>query len=285
MSWVMPSMFIGGRNPGHTRLGTAGCAPAHEHAVSEALITAAESIAAEHGLASAGVLYVDEDDQALRKLLANRGYTRFLHGEAAWLDIPGNSFEDYIDALPRKSRQTVHSDLRKLGSAGVTFRCSSLNPGSMETVVNLVAKLSAKYGAGFSEETTYKQLEAIRELFGDNAAVAMSLLDDRVCGAVVILHWRNSIFLKFGGFDYQLQGRLPIYFGLLFYYMVQYAHANSVDRINYSTGSARTKLSRGCSLVGQYAYVKMMRPDLNDRLLESGSSFEVDTAGREQPEQ
>ena len=276
---LMPSLFVGGRNPGHTRLGTRSCPPEQAEAASNELIGAAESIAAERGLASVSVLYVDEDDHLLRKVLKQRGYAGFQHGEAAWLDVPGGSFTDYTANLSRKRRETVNADLRDLRLGGVTYQDVPLADAPAGALVALMGNLSAKYGAGFQAQSTRQQLDVIGRHFGPDATAVLALVGGQLCGSVVTLRWRDSLSLKFTGFDYQVKGTVPVYFGLLFYHLIEYAQANSVTRIFYSTGSGPTKRSRGCTLTGQYAYLKLRDRRAQARLLKKVNHSESNSSG------
>ena len=81
------------------------------------------------------------------------------------------------------------------------------------------------------------------------------------------------------GFDYQVKCTVPVYFGLLFYHLIEYAQANSVTRIFYSTVSGPTKRSRRCTLTGQYAYLKLINRRAQARLLEKVKHGESNHAG------
>lgn len=68
------------------------------------------------------------------------------------------------------------------------------------------------------------------------------------------------MYARQAGFDYEAQGRLPLYFGLVYYELLRTAMAEGLTHIHYSTGSDRAKLLRGCVPRRQIAYVKARHP-------------------------
>jgi predicted N-acyltransferase len=267
-SALMPSLFLGGRNPAHTRL------PAPPE-TARALLDEAERQAAQRDLASVGMLYVDDDDHSTRSVLSERGYHSFAHYQAAVLDVPSGGFDEYLAMLSSDRRNAIRRERRALENAGVTFAVRQLRPDVNDEVDRLERNLNEKYGGVFDDEAVRKIRNVIAASLPESARIAFAHLDGRPCGSLVFFRWRDEIHARTAGFDYETCGKLPVYFGLLFYSLVEYSQENEIRQIFYSTGSAPTKQSRGCTLVTQHAYIKALSPQRDQRLAALVASTEA----------
>jgi predicted N-acyltransferase len=249
---LMPSLFCGGRNPAHTTVHATGDRPA----TVDALVARAETVARERDLRSVGLLYVDGDDTVVRETLARRGFLGFPHEPAAVLAVPPGGFEAYLATLPSKARVMVRGERRRLAGAGVTMSVRPLTPDLLDTVDALEDNVNDRYGRPFDRASVRHLRTVIAARLPGEVRVALAERDRQPCGSVLFFHWRDELYARTVGFDYAVQGRLPVYFGLVFYTLVEYAQRVGATRIRYSTGADRAKRSRGCALVAQYAYLK-----------------------------
>jgi predicted N-acyltransferase len=165
-----------------------------------------------------------------------------------------------VSQLPARARNVVRRERRRLADAGVTFSVEEMDPSLRRTVGRLEANLNHKYGGVFDDAAVRRLHDAVASCLGDRARYGISRLSDAACGSVLTMRWRDELHARTVGFDYELQGRLPVYFGLLFYGLIEYASETGVRRLHYSTGADRTKRSRGCRLVQQYAYLHCLDP-------------------------
>jgi Acetyltransferase (GNAT) domain len=269
---LMPALFLGGRNPAHTGFGTAGVnSIAEGESASHALAAYAERAAADRGLRSVGMLYVDADDEVARRVLVERGYVAFPHYEAAILDVPGGGLNGYVHSLTPNGFKSARRELNKLANACTRYETCSFAPEVSSDVDRLEANLNRKYGGTFDDEAVRRLRETIGEILGDRVQIALARIDDRVVGSLVFMRWRDELYVRTAGFDYELIEGLPVYFGLMFYYLIAHAQRSSVRVIHYSTGSEEAKRRRGCRLVRQYAYVKGIDTRLHDAFADAVS--------------
>jgi len=70
--------------------------------------------------------------------------------------------------------------------------------------------------------------------------------------------WRNWLFARHVGVDYERSGDLPAYFAVLFYEPVQLALAHDIDRVEYGTDSYTAKQRRGWR-PGSRGWLRKMR--------------------------
>jgi hypothetical protein len=267
-SALMPSLFLGGRHPAHTKIAIADRrSAAAAAAVAHALLAHAEAAALERRLPSVGMLYVDADDALTRHVLAERGYAQFAHGAAAVLSIPPAGLDEYVGALAADWRQVARRDIRRLADARVRYEMRRLDSSTSAEVDRLEANLNRKYGGLFQDGAVRKLRDVIGAVLADQTRVAVALMDDQVVGSLVVFRWRDELHARTAGFDYESIGKVPVYFGLLFYYLVDYARQVGVHRIYYSTGTERAKRHRGCRMTSQVAYIRCLDPALHDELI------------------
>lgn len=264
---LMPSLFLGGRYPAHTRIAVGRAVDDRDSSdqLAHALLARAERTARDRGLNSIGMLYVDDDDALTRRVLDERGYVAFPHYEAGVLDVPAGDFHDYTSRLSSRRANGIRRERKKLAGAGVRYELRTVTPETLAEVDRLEANLNRKYGT--LDETAMRRMrKTIASLAGDATRIAFARIGDQAVGSVLLFRHADEIFVRTTGFDYELANGLPVYFGLMFYYLVEYAQSVGVRKIHYSTGSAKEKQSRGCEMVRQLAYVKAFDRELHARL-------------------
>jgi predicted N-acyltransferase len=252
--------LCGSRRPGHTRL---LLRPELDEATRRELarqaLHEAEALAHERGVASLSFLYVDEDDRLLRDALIESDYLEFPSATAARLDVPLD-FDGYLQRFERERRRTIQKERKKLAAAGIAYRALPLTEELIETILPQELALYDRYGTEFPAADAARLHRSVAALLGERVQVLTAQQDGQIRGFVVCIRWRNTLFGRQVGFDYAFQGRLPLYFGLGYYALVEYAAAQGVRHIEYGIGSERAKALRGCALRQQYGYVKALTP-------------------------
>jgi predicted N-acyltransferase len=267
---LMPALACGGRNPSHTKAGVGpGLPPGERHALLGRLVAAAEDEAWQAGLNAVSFLYVDEDDTLLRQVLESREYTA-LPGQTAYsLGVPSDGdFGTYLARFPSRRRVKIRKEVRVLAEAGVTYRTQPLTEELIERIAPLETALYAKHGTPADAAAFLTVLRSVAAHAGTAARVTTAHLDGELAGFVLTFTQGGQLYARQGGFDYAAKGRLPLYFGLVYYELLRLAMAEGLTHIHYSTGSDAVKLSRGCAPVRQFAYLKARREDLTRRLAE-----------------
>ncbi|HKB31297.1 MAG TPA: GNAT family N-acetyltransferase [Streptosporangiaceae bacterium] len=251
---LLPSLVCGGRHLGRTRTlvrgARAGAADDIDH-----LVAAAERLAWAGGARSAAFLYVDERDVALRRVLARRGYLSYTSGRYSWLPVPADGFAGYLGRFSSHRRTRILAERRRLRAAGAEVRIEPLSDALLPPLAELETSLLAKYGLRGSPAKSESIFARILRECGTDALVCTARRTDRLCGFALILARGDQWHAYRGGFDYAVQGGLPVYFEVAFYHLVEAAAAAGVTAIHYGTGSAPTKRSRGCAGTDQYAFV------------------------------
>jgi predicted N-acyltransferase len=252
---VMPNLLLGGRHTAHNRLLLARGLPeaARRHARA-ALLDEAASLGHEVGARALTFMFVDEDDP-LRGDLAQRDYLAFLHARAAVMDIGFATFDGYLDRFSAHRRRRVKRELRAFSEAGVVFSHHPLGE-VIEEVTPLGMALEARYGAEDTVAAAQRSHQIVSGALGERAVALTAEQGGKIRAFVVGMRWQDALILRSAGFDYEFQGKLPLYYGLIFYHVVSYALASAIRQVFYSIESTQAKASRGCRIIDQYGMVR-----------------------------
>ena len=253
---LLPSLVCGGRHLGRTRaLAGPNAAPGDV----EALVERAELLAAERGAASVCFPHVDVRDTALVDLLHARGYRSHLSAHYAWLPIPAGGWDEFLAGMSKHRRRRVRLERRALAEAGVEVRLEPLTPALAPRLGELDCNLLRKYGNPASPEHSAGLLRWIGEVMGDDAMVSVARRDGGIIGFGMVLRSRargeEQWFGHRAGFDYDAQGRLPLYYDVLYYRVLEAAAREGVSVLHAGIGSIEAKLARGCLASEEHAFL------------------------------
>lgn len=252
---LMPSLLLGGRHTSHSRLLLArGLPEAAQQEATDALLDEAGRLGRELGARSLAFMFVDEHDR-LRDDLGQRGYLAFLHAKAGVMDIDFATFDEYLSRFSPHRRRRIGKELRSFAEAGVVFSHHPLGE-VIEEITPLGMALEYRYGVdGDTVDAAQKSLQTVSAAFGERAVALTAEQDGKIRGYVLAIRWNDVLVLRSAGFDYDYKGRLPLYYGVVFYNVVRYALASGVRQVLYSIESAEAKESRGCRIIDEYGMV------------------------------
>jgi uncharacterized protein len=260
---TMPMALLGGRQPAHQRLLVRpGLDEREAGGAAGAVLDAAMDLAAAGGVRTASFLYVDAGDRRLRGLLDRGGFETFPSATAAVMPIPWDDLSGYLRSFRGHRRRRIESERRRLAAAGITFHDRAVEDPLIPELAALEVQHEARYGVEDTVEQASRAYRLVNEAMGGSVRALTAEAGGRVRAFVVVVPWHDELFLRQAGFDYAFQGRLPLYFGLVFYHVIEYAIAHGIRTVYYSIESERAKASRGCRLVPQIAYVRALDPDL-----------------------
>ncbi|GAA1429167.1 hypothetical protein GCM10009601_43840 [Streptomyces thermospinosisporus] len=255
---LLPTRLFGGRRVPDTALVTAAGVPEHRRRqlITE-LVAAGEDDARAAGAASSAFLFVAAADTALREVLRERGYAEVPTAHYSTLRLPGPGFENYLRLLPSDRRRKVRYERRRLEVAGVGFEVEPLTPALTGELVPLLLKHGEKYGHAYTPEAMSRTLHLHATHCGDAAEVITARSPDgAVRGFSLVVRRGTRLYIRLTGYDYDWQGKLPLYFALCFYEPVEHAGRIGATTLDYAVASESTKLSRGCTQERRFGYVK-----------------------------
>ena len=251
---LMPSLLCGGRQSSVTRALT------HEAwdraALLRELVAAAAAHARDRNLASVAFLYVDEHDRAFRHALRDAGFAELRTTHNFILDIDWPDLDAYVASRPGRRRRRLRSELRRLELGGVELETVEAEQVSLDWIVEMTAQRRAKYGKQSDLSSLRTLFERRTRAFGRKAKVFLAKVGGTVAGYTLAFEWRDRMYAWSTGFDYALQGRLPLYFGVTYYAPIAYAAKHGVSAIDYGPTAGEAKVLRGCRSIRQYSYFR-----------------------------
>jgi hypothetical protein len=243
---VLPARLVGG--PYESRTGALTMPSLDEEArrqVVSRLFAEAEDIARRNGERSVVCRCVDGGDTLLRDVLRDRGYRETRGPDHFVLLPPRGGLDGYIDSLPHRHRTMVRRELRKLREGGVTITVEPLTPDLIRTVAPLVVNLYNKYDTDEDCDSVTASMGVLRKALKQSYGV-VARVGDRVVGFGELILYRGNAWTRSAGFDYEAQGTLPVYFGVAFYGVMDFAAEHSLRALDYAWGTEGAKRSRGC---------------------------------------
>jgi len=162
----------------------------------------------------------------------------------AWLPVPDGGFDAWLAALSYKRRNSIRKEIAAFTSAG--YRIQHLPLRECSTAITpLAIRTESKYGF---EATAAEDLATFRnheQCLGDAAMVALCTLDDVPIGFCLYYAWRDTIFLRWAGFDYSRLRNAYEYFNLLYYEQLRWAAEREIRWIHAGVKATKAKVLRG----------------------------------------
>ena len=246
---VLPTRLVGG--PYESRTGALTLPSLGDEArrqVVSLLFAEAEDIARRNDERSVVCRCVDGGDTLLRDVLRDRGYREIPGPDHFVLVPPPGGLDGYIDSLPRKHRNKVRRELRKLTEGGVAITVEPLTPDLIRTVAPLLVNLYNKYNIDEDCDLITARLGILRKALKQSTYGVVARVGDRVVGFNELVVYRGNAWTHHAGFDYDAQGTLPVYFGVMFYGVMDFAAEHGLRVLDYTFGTEDAKRSRGCQV-------------------------------------
>jgi predicted N-acyltransferase len=249
---LMPDLLCGGWTLANSGLALSKTLASDERApVAAELVAGIARAAAEVGAQSVCFPYVEQRNHELRDALRAHGFLEFPAASHYALDVTWSSFDEYTGL-----RRTIRQELAKLGRAGVAFRVAPLDEAIARAVVPLALGTVEK---NQGTATTAQMLDRLLMMARFGGQIIVAEHANVIRGFGVILEWQERLYARMVGFDYEFQGSLPLYFGVM-YEQIRYAIARGLRRIEYAIAGDRAKILRGATPFPQVGYVLVRDP-------------------------
>jgi uncharacterized protein len=181
-----------------------------------------------------------------------------LEGADAWLDVPFDPFDEYVESLRADDRRVVLRDFAAFRQAGLIASVEPLSD-CVSSFAPLTVQNCIKYGqycseysqdcseCGLeaSEKNTANYLHDIAEIFNDDSVVFAARDGNRLVGGALGLIHEDTLYLREVGFDYSTTIGSHAYFVLCFHLPRKYAADASLKRIHLGLADDQTKRTRG----------------------------------------
>jgi len=258
---MVPSRVVGGLMDGRTGiLSRPGQSLVERRALIDRLLHEAECIAMDRGERAVICRCIDGADTLVRSVLRRRGYAEHPGPQHLVLTRPPGGLDGYIGSFSKRYREMIRREMRKLADAQVQITVEALTRELITSVLPLVSQLHAKHEVDVHGDEARNEFEVLRRIFKHDAMAVVARVGDRPVGFVELVLYRGNAWAHQAGFDYEFQGTLPVYFGVLFYGLMDFAEAAGIYRIDYSFGTEHAKVSRGCASRPTVRAIRMMPP-------------------------
>ncbi|HEY1617857.1 MAG TPA: GNAT family N-acetyltransferase [Streptosporangiaceae bacterium] len=166
----------------------------------------------------------------------------------AWIPVPAEGWEAWIGSQSRQRRTNIRSEVRRFRAAGYEITYAPL-ADCYEKAAPLAASTHAKYGIPGDAEHYARVMRTQGEAMGDAAQVALCSLDGNdPVGFCIFYMWRDSLFIRWAGFDYDRLTRAAEYFNLVLYNQISLAASAGLRWIHAGVKSTASKALRGAEL-------------------------------------
>ncbi|WP_412872224.1 GNAT family N-acetyltransferase [Curtobacterium flaccumfaciens] len=252
-SHLLPTLVLGGRHMGNSAMLLSDDAPAD---TANLLLDVAEDVAKSLQVRAMSAPFVSAANDRFRRSLTQASYVPFGINRYSSLALPDGGYDAWVTQFSKKKRWKIRDERRRISAAGFTSRVSALSSADLQQLAGLETQLLRKYGHDWRPEYSVAALGKLVATFGADAMVSTVERGPESAGFVVLLRNGDRWSARQVGFDYEMQGDLPLYFETLFYAPVGAASAHGVRHIDFGLGSEEAKVSRGCVTDTQQTWVK-----------------------------
>jgi predicted N-acyltransferase len=219
------------------------------------LVDAALELADEREVGTAAMMYLTPEKVA-EAAPAFVGRARALRSSAAVsIGIEWESFDGYLESLSGKRRGTVRRELRLFEQSGLTVSVERLG-ACIDRASELLAAVDEKYDTGATAEEERAYLAAQAELLDDRSVLFAARSGEEIVGVCLLYRFRDALYGRVVGFDYDKLGDDRVYANLAFYEPIRYAIDEGLRRVHFGTGSWEAKLLRGGELTPLWSLVR-----------------------------
>lgn len=162
----------------------------------------------------------------------------------AWLPVPDGGFDTWLAALSKKRRHYIRKEVAAFTSAGYRIQHLPLRECST-AIAPLAVQTESKYGFIATVAEDLATFHNHEQCLGDAAMVALCTLDDTPVGFCLYYVWRDTIFIRWVGFDYSRLRNVYEYFNLLYYEQLRWAAERGIRWIHAGIKATKTKVLRG----------------------------------------
>ena len=265
---ILPALVCGGRRTSHCGVAVSSDLPmSSRREVLESLVNTLESEAETSRNAALLFPFVDCDADTLLQVLDDRGYRRTISGTCSVLPILDGGWEAYLASLTRNRRRQVVTDRRAVDRSGFQLRQVPATTDLAPRLAPLEVQMHQRHG---SYKTLQDSTTAMTNLFELLPGRCFIVIAENACGELagfaVLVEWKGCLHSRHVGLDYQVKGKVPVYFSLLFYEPYLLGAALGARSIDYSLGTTATKGKRGCRAIEQYLVAKPLTPTAAQQL-------------------
>ncbi len=203
-------------------------------------------------------------DQAVEfdTCLASAGYQRVTNLPIVTLPTKFDSFEDYLQSLPKKTRQYLRRKMRPLSELRIEIRSS---PSGLESQLFAMfedTRRQSKGSYGEFDGLHPQVFDRMLQGLGDQASVMLCWRGDELMSFLFMLTGKDRIIGKYVGMNYPAARELNLYF-IMALKMIELAIERRASVVEMGVTTYATKLLFGGHLERRWLYFQFMGPIQN----------------------
>ncbi len=200
----------------------------------------------------AGFAYLPPEAGPLLAELRRRDYPTGVVSVTTRLDLPGDSFDDYLAGLSGRRRGQVRHEMRCFAKAGGTIDHAS--GADVAEQLPLVARmenaLQRAHGYAVGDDPYLVLNRTLAGLFGPSLHLLRASLHGEPVATVTLLHVGDDLVVRaFGGVDSPRARAAVAYFNLVYYAPIRLALRLGARRVWFGPSALEAKRGRGLALV------------------------------------
>lgn len=201
---------------------------------------------------AAGFAYLPPEAGPLLAELRRRDYTTGVVSVTTRLDLPGDSFDDYLAGLSGRRRGQVRHEMRCFTEAGGTIDHVSGDDviEQLPLVARMENALQRAHGYAVSDDPYLVLNRTFADLFGPSLHLLRASLHGEPVATVTLLHVGDDLVVRaFGGVDSPRARAAVVYFNLVYYASIRLGLRLAVRRVWFGPSALEAKRGRGLALV------------------------------------
>lgn len=239
-------LLAGGRRGYHSDLLICDqFAPELADRVADALITEALDVAAGLGHAGLGMFCLPTD--AVRRLARVRAVTASFDTAESIVQPTGGGIEGYLADRTSKQRAKIRREMRAFDDTGWSVRAAPMTE-CLDVVSRLASNVERRYGHETPDVLLKRLLRReATHVGGQELTLICEDLDGVPVACTVNYCWRDTMYSRVVGLDYERLGRSFAYFNVLLYRCIEAAAERGLNRLSLGQATA-PKVERGAEL-------------------------------------
>lgn len=207
------------------------------------LIDAAQRRAADLGCEDVLFLYLSTEAAVRLRRVRTDSCPLLLNLDTV-LPVQGENLDDYLAALGGRRAYAVRKDMRIFDAAGYTTAIEPLSECWHEAGP-LAANVQNRHGKHETVEEARTSLRSQADALDSAGLTFTARRDGRLIALAVHYAWRDKLYGRFVGFDYEALTDAREYFTLYYYLPLQWAYRNGANTLHWGMGSYSAKFRRG----------------------------------------
>lgn len=203
-------------------------------------------------------LYVKQTESDLIKNLKKHGYTGVYLNSTGIIYNRFQNFDDYLKSLSQSRRKSVKGDLRNFRKSQLPITSSQDEAPDAALICKLIGHIERKHHLRVSFNTPEKVKACLEKMTPYSTFYSVSNADE--CIAVITLFEKDRIINTYAfGIELDRARKYRVYFNLLYYNTIKEMIGRKARYSNFNAMAYKVKESRGCELVQQSMYVKVLK--------------------------